>query len=125
MPFPRSSLHNLIRNCEAVFTVSGTIAYEAALLEKPSFTFAPVFFNKLINCHKLVFNDLVDCINLQELIDKKSLENNSKMNLEKFSKYVYHHSYQGSWAPEFLNTFSELNIKSLAISVLSLYNKSK
>lgn len=117
--------HYLIKKCKAVFTVSGTIAYEAALLEKPSFTFAPVFFNKLVNCHKLVFDDLVSCVNLQELIDKKSIENNKKMNLEKFSKYVYLNSYQGSWAPEFTNTFSDKNINSLAISVMSLYKNSK
>ncbi len=117
--------HNLIRNCEAVFTVSGTIAYEAALVDKPSFTFAPVFFNKLVNCHKLGLDDLVNCVNLQELISKKSLENDKKMNFKFFSKFVYHHSYKGSWEPQSANNFFDYNTNLLAISVMSLYKNSK
>ena len=37
--------HKLIDMAEAIFTVSGTIAYEAALKSKPAFTFADIFFN--------------------------------------------------------------------------------
>jgi hypothetical protein len=117
--------HVLIQNSEAVFTVSGTIAYEAALLNKSSFTFAPVFFNNLINCHKINLEDLINCKNLSLLIKEKSKENNEKMDLSLFSKFLYHHTYKGSWAPESLETFSEQNIKLLAFSVLSLINSDK
>jgi hypothetical protein len=117
--------HSLIRESEAVFTVSGTIAYEAALIGKPSFTFAPVFFNNLVNCHKIDLEDLVKCKNLSELIKEKAIDNKLKMDIELFSKFLYHHTYKGSWSPESLDTFSESNVKLLAVGVLSLLNSAK
>jgi hypothetical protein len=117
--------HVLIQNSEAIFTVSGTIAYEAALIGKPSFTFAPLFFNNLVNCHKISLEDFVNCKNLAELIKEKSKENKQKMDIELFSKFLYHHTYKGSWSPESLKTFSESNVKLLASSVLTLLKSTK
>jgi hypothetical protein len=117
--------HGLIRESEAVFTVSGTIAYEAALIGKPSFTFAPVFFNNLVNCHKVDLEDLIKCKNLSELIKEKAIDNKQKMDIELFSKFLYYHTYKGSWSPESLDTFAESNVKFLAVGVLSLLNSAK
>lgn len=42
--------HELIKKSQLVITVSGTVAYEAALMGIPSATLGPVFFNKLPYC---------------------------------------------------------------------------
>ncbi|MBL4669218.1 MAG: hypothetical protein JKY30_08150, partial [Flavobacteriales bacterium] len=52
--------YTLIEMSKAVFTISGTIAYEAALMGKHSFTFAPLFFNKLSLCNHITLEDLRD-----------------------------------------------------------------
>lgn len=54
----KSDSHEIIRHSRAVFTVSGTIAYEAALMGVASFTFGDVFFNKIPGCNKLGLEDL-------------------------------------------------------------------
>ena len=59
--------YSLIEMSKAVFTISGTIAYEAALMGKHSFTFAPLFFNKLSLCNHITLEDLRD--------PKKTLDN--------------------------------------------------
>lgn len=66
--------HELIRRCSAVFTVSGTIAYEAALLKIPAFTFSSMFFNGLNGCRKISLDDLRACESIEKLIllDMKS-----------------------------------------------------
>lgn len=45
--------YSLIRGAKGVVTVSGTAAYEAALLGIPSYTFAPCFFNCLPMCRHI------------------------------------------------------------------------
>lgn len=55
----KSDSHEIILNSRAVFTVSGTIAYEAALLGRQSFTFAPCFFNGINGCRKITMESLI------------------------------------------------------------------
>ncbi len=43
---PRMDSRPLMRTCDLVFTVSGTIAYEAGLLQIPAITFARNFFQR-------------------------------------------------------------------------------
>ncbi|HTO18657.1 MAG TPA: hypothetical protein VL129_05855 [Pseudomonas sp.] len=50
---PKEDSHSLIRNANFVITVSGTVAYEAALLGVKALTFSPCFFNKFSMCKKL------------------------------------------------------------------------
>lgn len=64
----KSSAQQLIKAAKAIFTVTGTIAYEAALMGKPSFTFAPMFFNRLRLCTQITLDDLRNCTNLEQLI---------------------------------------------------------
>ena len=70
--------HKLLDICEAVFTVSGTVAYEAALKGKKSFTFGPVYFNKLNYCKKISWKDFRNTNNLQELLSSFPTTNNIK-----------------------------------------------
>lgn len=67
-----ASARNLIQDAKAVFTVTGTIAYEAALLGKPSFTFVPMFFNRLKWCTHITLDDLRECVHLGQLIERTS-----------------------------------------------------
>lgn len=66
----KASARQLIKEAHAVFTVTGTIAYEAALLGRPSFTFAPVFFNRLKWCTYIKLDDLRECPDLDLLIER-------------------------------------------------------
>lgn len=54
----KADSHQLILSAQAVVTVSGTVAYEAALLGKRSFTFGPCFFNIFENCSRVTLDDL-------------------------------------------------------------------
>ncbi|RMJ03932.1 Capsule polysaccharide biosynthesis protein [Marinobacter litoralis] len=50
--------YSLIRGARAVFTISGTSAYEAALMGVPSFTFSNCFFNCHPLCQRVSISDL-------------------------------------------------------------------
>ena len=84
-----ASASQLIKEARAVFTVTGTIAYEAALLGKPSFTFAPLFFNRLKWCNHIKLDDLRDCTDLEQLIESCC----SRMEQDSFD--VVPESYRG------------------------------
>lgn len=115
----KANSHQLIAMSQAIFTVSGTIAYEAALLKKTAFTFAPMFFNKLKFCHKITLEDFNNCSNMQELIFIKTEKDNKvKMDIEAFSNYVYHHSNEGVWEPVYEQVLDADNIKKLVTSIL-------
>lgn len=79
-----------LETCEAVFTVSGTIAYEAALKGKKSFTFAPAFFNRLTYCKEISWKDFRNTQSFSNL-----LEDQKPSNLEEFSSWLYSNSFEG------------------------------
>ncbi len=60
--------HEIIKRCELVVTVSGTVAYEAALLGKPAFTLAPTFFNRFEGCRRLGLDDIRNARDIYELL---------------------------------------------------------
>jgi hypothetical protein len=68
----KASAGKLIRASQAVFTVSGTIAYEAALLGKKSFTFVPMFFNKFECCKAITIDTLRNVKDLREVIEARN-----------------------------------------------------
>lgn len=83
----------LISACQAVFTVSGTVAYEAALLNKPSFTFAPMFFNSFPSCRQIGIDDLRDADDLRSLLPIfSSADTNDPKD------YVLQHSFAGRFS---------------------------
>ena len=87
--------HKIIQDSKAIFSVSGSIAYEAALIGKPAFLFAPIFFDKLRNCHTISLQTLRDTNSIYDLLDfwEKELEN--QLSVEKFTKYLLTYSAKG------------------------------
>lgn len=83
--------YDIIRNAKLVATVTGTIAYEAALMGVPSVTFAPVFFNKINSCKQITLEDLSN-----SSLDKiaADLKNQPDNRLE-FSQFLMQNSFEG------------------------------
>lgn len=61
--------HEIIRHSELVFTVSGTVAYEAALMGKRAVTLAPTFFNRAPNCRQIGLDDLKQARDINDIMD--------------------------------------------------------
>lgn len=64
----RIDSHELIRRAEAVVTVSGTVAYEAALMGRPALTLTAMYFSGGASCRHITLEDLRRCASLRELI---------------------------------------------------------
>lgn len=88
----KASAAQLIASCQAVFTVSGTVAYEAALLGKPSFTFAPVFFNRFSQCKRIGIDDLRDTDDLRSLLSAQS-----SVGVDDPRAHILRHSFEGRY----------------------------
>lgn len=82
--------YDIIRGAKLVATITGTIAYEAALMKIPSVTFAPVFFNQLQYCRQITLEDLD-----QEGIKCFVEPDESKLSIVDFSKWLYQNSLPG------------------------------
>ena len=61
----------LIKNAKVVVSVSGTACFEAAIYDVPSFTIAPMYFNKLPGSWQLLGGDLMSAHDIAELIQQK------------------------------------------------------
>ncbi len=109
--------HKLLNHVEAVFTVSGTIAYEAALKNKNSFTFAPTFFNKLNNCTQVNWEDFKHK-HLHDFSDDQS----NGIEINKFSHWLISNSFEGIMSDSFSDSRSiqEDNIKKLSSAFMSV-----
>ena len=59
----------LLEHARAVFTVSGTVAYEAAMKGIAAFTFAPMYFNVFPRSRRVTIEDLRQARDVAELID--------------------------------------------------------
>jgi len=92
---PTINSHDLIRDCQAIFSVSGSIAYEAALFGKPAFLFVPIFFDKLRNCHRITLDTFRRIKNIDDLLKEWEEGRSSKMPVEEFSRYLLVHSSKG------------------------------
>lgn len=92
----KADSHKLLETVECVFTVSGTIAYEAGLINKKAFTFAPAFFNKLNSCQEVSWKDFKNGA-LDTLID-----NNQKgLDVNEFSDWLLENSFEGIMSDAF------------------------
>jgi len=91
----KANSHDLIRDCQAIFSVSGSIAYEAALSNKPAFLFVPIFFDKLRNCHRITLDTLRQVNSIYDLLDQWEKNKSEKMSLEQYSEYLLTHSSEG------------------------------
>lgn len=111
----RTDSYKLIENCQAVVTVSGTVAYEAALLGKRSFTFAPCFFNRFEKCSKL---DLKDFFTDDVFIKSKDCVIGDSDSYG----YIYSNSYPGNISDVVSNPscISDENITMVASSFVKV-----
>lgn len=109
----------LLENCEAVFTVSGTIAYEAALKGKKSFTFAPTFFNNLNGCNEISWKDFRNNQTFEDLLKQEDISN-----LKEFSAWLLGHSFEGIMSDSYGDPrcMEVGNIKKLSEGFLSILN---
>lgn len=83
---------NLIEKSKLVATVTGTIAYEAALMKVPAITFAKVFFNQINYCRYVTLDDLVKYDSLAILVEE--IKNQPDNRLE-FSNYLLKNTFSG------------------------------
>jgi hypothetical protein len=115
--------YSLITMCEAVFTISGTVAYEAALMGKPSFTFIPIFFNQLSLCRHINFDTLRDPHNsLQTLID--SMEYDKDVD-QKYTNWIHSNSFEGLISdyksnPDCMNDENIVNLVKAFVMITSI-----
>lgn len=86
----KADSHKLLDVIEGVFTVSGTIAYEAGLKNRNAFTFAPAFFNKLNTCKEVSWKDFKNK-SLTTLINP----NEEGLNVNEFSNWLLENSFEG------------------------------
>lgn len=82
--------HKIISKSSLVATVSGTVAYEAALLGIPSITFAPTFFNRLSTCKHIQVNDFINSTSINDFILLKDEPLDKK-----FHNWLLNNSFEG------------------------------
>lgn len=111
--------YDLLENCSAVFTVSGTIAFEAALKGKKSFTFAPTFFNRLSDCTEINWKDFRNNQTFDDLLKK-----GEGQDLAEFSDWLMRNSIEGIMSDSFGDPrcMHKDNIKNLSDGFLTILN---
>ena len=92
----KADSHKLLDDVEAVFTVSGTIAYEAALKRKKAFTFAPTFFNKISRCEEVSWKDFKN-----KPITTLLNANEEGKSVNDFSNWLLKNSFEGIMSDAF------------------------
>jgi hypothetical protein len=82
----------LIEKSVLVATVTGTIAYEAALMKKPAITFSRVFFNRINCCRFVTIESLSSYDTLAKLVDELNSEIDNR---HEFSDYLMKNTFSG------------------------------
>lgn len=72
----------IMEKCSVCFTVSGTMAYEFAIKQKPALTFAKVFFNNLKYCSHLSSVELTKGDDMNAIIERLILRREGLNNKE-------------------------------------------
>jgi hypothetical protein len=104
----------IMEKCDVCFTVSGTMAYEFAINQKPAFTFSRVFFNALQYCSNLSTVDLIKGDDMNSII-KRLIFDKPGLTNEEYVAFLSRNSFSGKIGdtnnlPE---TIDEPNIGSL------------
>lgn len=86
--------HELIRNSLAVVTVSGTAAYESALMGKSSLTFAKTFFNKLALCDQVTIEQL-RASSLCDILKDQQVRRDQKLELAEYEDWLSARVFKG------------------------------
>lgn len=82
----------LIEKSKLVVSVTGTIAYEAALMKIPAITFARVFFNRINYCRYVTLNELVNYDNLNTLVNEIKSQPDNRL---EYSNYLMKNTFEG------------------------------
>jgi hypothetical protein len=107
--------NKLLNGAFATFSIASTASLKTALLKIPSFTFAETFFNCLNYSARVSVDEMRDCKNFFELLNKKIKD--KKKNYENF---YLENSFEGAIIPEKLNNKNNLNkIRKAFIEVTS------
>lgn len=116
-----TSSHALIKHAQLIVTVSGTMAYEAALMDIPAITFAPTFFNKLNYCRQISLDEL----KIYSLKDFSVQLKNKKNNIEEFSKFLFANTFAGNTLDPISDptVLAEENIQKLTSALLLCINQ--
>lgn len=107
--------YDIIQKSELIATVSGTVAYEAVLLNKPAITFSKLFFNIFPKCKYLTIEDFK---NINSIYDLLEVSNNNE--IEKFTNEILEMSFEGTVSdPESdIRCINKDNIKKLTNAFL-------
>lgn len=87
----KTNSYEMIQQAALVATITGTIAYEAALMQVPSVTFAPTFFNRLNTCSTIDLRD-IDHNLLSDIAATLRLQPDNRKD---FSEYIFMNSFEG------------------------------
>ncbi len=112
----------LIEKSQLVVTVSGTMAYEAALMKKPSITFARVFFNGINYCKFVSLDDLLKYESLTTLVSELNSREDNRL---EFSNYLLRNTFEG-YISDYVTdpmVMDETNVKKISAGFLKLINK--
>lgn len=88
----KTASYDIISRADLVATISGSIAYEAALMQVPAITFAPCFFNELNGCTQITLEHLAR-FNLDQISTVLSQE---PSNLDAFSQRLFKNTFEGN-----------------------------
>lgn len=111
-----------LEKCRLVVSVSGTVCYEALLLDKVSFLFGEPFFVGYGHCYNITLSDIKKCDNLESLIiEMKKLNQPSK---DVLIEFVLNNSFEGIISnPESnLECMSDNNILKIANAIKHVIN---
>ena len=108
----------LIDMCQAVYTISGTVAYEAALKHKPALVMTDVFFS-LPYIKKVTNETFRKCKNLEELLDQIP---NLSIDEDLVKKNIFYNSYPGTIGDPLNNPacMEEDNLQNVSAAILNM-----
>lgn len=112
----------LIAKSKLVATVTGTIAYEAALMKVPAITFAKVFFNRINYCRYVTIDDLVKHGSLSLLAEELKAQPDNRL---EFSRYLLKNTFSG-YISDFVtdpSVMEDENIEVLKNAFMKLINR--
>lgn len=103
----------LTRSAEVVFTVSGTVAFEAALQDVPAIIFCDIYFDKLSCVFRCIAIE-----KLPELIDKALCRSHAEQAIEKDLQSLLNDFYPGYWTDAHSDprVLDRINIDQLAFA---------
>jgi len=109
----------LINHAKLIVTVTGTIAYEAALMQVPALTLAPTFFNRMNYCRQITWNELNNCADLSLLCEELKLEKDNRL---EFCQYLWQNSFEGTFSDPNANPkiMEKANVRKVAEGFLKI-----